>query len=582
MSIKNIFTQGLKLVAAASAVCLMFACSDDSSSNTEDEEFGWVPSSSSISTRADIEYKDTVALNKKMDLNIELLKCSPSQDKCDKDSNLDSSEIYVDSLTTKIPLYLGELTRGSRIRVKATVANITSDKIRIRSEYGEYLKALTAVARNDSHRDSLFDNFMVPSLGIMPDSTYRDSNQFVVFNPNHYYLELEGEFTNESTARLFVQIDTAYYNYTGESKSVSMEMSDTLRGIILMGDSAPETIKIKFAANEGNSLNLTTTGTNINKCELFEGDSLLSKSESKLDTMMIPNDSTSWTLKISPETFSSVWSGPFAFFNTITRSRELEKGEYFAKPDSIKYPGETFQRDRPKDLPEEEIYRYNLRQEQFIWLGDYKKGDSLMVKHWIKNYSEDNFSSPSTCEIMNKSKKVLASISCTYGGELKVPADGPYYLHYLRLNSYALANGVLDSLRYVLQLFTMVQQPGLLSDMKFYDEKTDEFIKQMTIAIGDTIRFSKFNFSFEPNKASKWKEIGSDVSWYVPCESLNYINSVYKVESCEANGTEQKISSDYLIVDENAALHEAMIIAESVADPTQRDTLKISIVKVEK
>lgn len=177
MSIKNIFTLGLKLAAIAGTTCLLFACGDDSSSNSEPEEFGYVPSSSSISTRADIDYGDTIVLNKKMDLNIELIK--------DTADAKDSSEIYIDSLATKVPLYIGELTRGSRIRVKASVANIASEKIRIRSEYGEALKALTAIPRNDAHRDSIYDNYMVPSLGTKPDSTYRDSNQFVVFTPNH-------------------------------------------------------------------------------------------------------------------------------------------------------------------------------------------------------------------------------------------------------------------------------------------------------------------------------------------------------------------------------------------------------------
>ncbi|SHH66851.1 hypothetical protein SAMN05720766_11836 [Fibrobacter sp. UWH9] len=570
MSIKNIFTLGLKLAAIAGTTCLLFACGDDSSSNSEPEEFGYVPSSSSISTRADIDYGDTIVLNKKLDLNIELIK--------DTADAKDSSEIYIDSLATKVPLYIGELTRGSRIRVKASVANIASEKIRIRSEYGEALKALTAIPRNDAHRDSIYDNYMVPSLGTKPDSTYRDSNQFVVFTPNHYYLEIEGEFTNESTARLFVQIDTSYYKYTGENDSVSMEMSDTLRGIILMGDDAPENITIDFAASEGHSLNLTTEGTNLNKCELFENDSLLSEAVSEIDTMMIPNDTTSWSLKITPETFSSVWSGPFAFFTTTTRSRELEKGEYFANPDSIKYPGETFQTDRPKDLPEAEIYRYNLRQEQFVWIGNYEKGDSLMVKHWIANYSEDNFNSPSTCEILNKDKKVVASISCTYGGELKVPAKGPYYLHYLRLNSYALS-GVSDSLKYVLQLFVMVQQPGLLKSMNFYDLEKDEPMTLIKKSAGSVLRFKDINnFNFEAKSSSQWKEIGSDVSWFVPCESLNYINrdNLYR---CSDDDDEQEISSDYLMIQESGIGETAKIIAQSKADPSMRDTLKISIIK---
>lgn len=571
MNHKSLFRQSLKAIAIAGLSSVLFACGDDASSSTEETEFGYAPSSSSISTRADIDYKDTIVLEKKLDLNFELNK---------KNSDAqDSSEIYIDSTDISIPMYIGELTRGSRIKVKASTGNIEEDKIRIRSEHGEYLRALTAVARNDSHRDSVYGNFMVPSLGTIPDSTYKDSNQFVVFAPNHYYLEIGGIFTDESTARLFVEIDTAYYNYTGESDSVSMDMNDTLRGIVLMGDDAPETVNIDFAASEGYSLNLTTSGTNVEKYELLEGDSLLSKSTSKIDTMLIPNDSVNWTLKISPETFSSVWSGPFAFFKATTRARALEKGEYFTYPDSIQYPGEALKSSRPKDIPDSAIYRYNLRQEQFVWMGDYKKGDSLIIKHWIENYDDNDFKSPVTYEILNKDKKVLETIGSTldafYGSGFSVPADGPYYLRYLRLNSFP-KDQVVDSLRYVLQLYTMVQQPGLLKAMKFYDAEMDDVVEQINVSTGDTIRFSRFSFNFEANKNTKWKEIGSDINWYVPCESLNYINRNYKVEECD---TEQLISSDYLIVDEDGALKTAELIAESVADPTMRTALKISIVK---
>lgn len=570
MSIRNYCRSVFGLATLATFSFALFACSDDSSSSTEEQEFGYVPSSSSISTRADIDYKDSIVLNKKLDLNFELIKKnSDSQD---------SSEIYIDSSATSVPLYLGELTSGSRIRVKASTSNIENDKIRIRSEHGEYLRALTAVAKNENRRDSAFGNFMVPSLGTITDSTYLDSNQFVVFAPNHYYLEVDGYFTDQSTARLLVQIDTAYYNYIGEDDSVSMEMNDTLRGIVLMGDDSPETVFINFKASEGYSLNLTVDGANINKYELLENDSLLGKTTSALDTMLIPNDSVNWTLKVSPETFSYYSSGPFAFFNTITRARSLGKGEYFANPDSIEYLGEALKSVRPKDLPEENIYRYNLRQEQFVWLGDYKKGDTLQIKHWIENYKDD-FKSSVTLEVMDKNKKVLGSIRATSGGGIKIPSDGPYYLHYLRLNSEPM-DQVLDSLRYVLQLYTLVQQPGLFKSMTFRDASSNDPIDSAIVYTGEILDLNNFSYTFVAKGETKWKEFGNDVNWYVPCESLNYITrEIYDAEKCAANGDEQLISSDYLIVEKNAAMQKATLIAESKADPEMRASLKLIIRK---
>lgn len=576
MSIKSsLFNLSFAALALAGFSCLISACGDDSSSTSE-EEFGYSPSSSSISNRADIDYRDTVILGKKLDLNIELEK--------GKDEDRDSSELYIDSTATSIPMYIGELPSGSRIKVKASTNKIENDMIRIRSEHGEKLQALTPVAKTKDHLDSSFVDYLKPSFGTIADSTYKDSNLFVVFTPNHYYLEIAGQFSDESTARLYIQVDTAYYRYTGEGDSISLAMNDSIHGIVRMGDDAPENINIKFSAEEGFSLNLIAQGKNIDNIELLEGDSLLGNSTVGIDTMLIPNDSAHWTLKIAPESFTSIWSGPFAYFTATTTTRRLEKGEYFTNPDSIQYPGEYLITTRPKDLPSEAIYRYNLRQEQFVWLGDYKKGDSISIMHDIKNYSKDNFESPVTYEILNSKKKVLGTISSTYGGDFKIPADGPYYLHYIRLNSKPQDQGIADSLRYVLQLYTLVQQPGLLKDMSFFDVEMDETIETMNVSTGDTLRFNRFSFNFTPVKATSWKEIGSNVQWYVPCESLKYISrEIYDVEKCNNindNG-EQLISSDFLTVstDDEAVLKEALLIAESVADPTMRDTLKISIKK---
>ncbi|MBO7513248.1 MAG: hypothetical protein J6T54_09840, partial [Fibrobacter sp.] len=65
--------------------------------------------------------------------------------------------------------------------------------------------------------------------------------------------------------------------------------------------------------------------------------------------------------------------------------------------------------------------------------------------------------------------------------------------------------------------------------------------------------------------------------WFVPCASLDFLNnsSNYKASACDG---EQEISSDYLIVLENGIGNTAELIAQSVADPSMRDTLKISII----
>ena len=568
------FKKFLSLSAALFMTVAMTACGDDSSSSASSDEdsSSSVPSfrsSSSLSTRADIDYKDTIKLGDTLRLYVDLFKGDSSK--------MDESEIYLDSSATTLPMYLGEFPKGSRIKVYATTSKIKNEAIRIKSEYGDYLQATKAAPKTADRKDSVYRNALIPSYGADTSATFRDSNTFVTFSNNHYYIEVEGKFNDESSLRLKVQVDSAYYKYTGEDEKVSMKMSDTLRGILLI-DNAPKEVSIAFSASEGYSVNLTTVGENIILYKLTDGDKELGSSKTNLDTMLVPNDSVNWSIKIKPESFSSIWTGPFATFEATTKARELEQGEYFSKPDSIKYPGEAYERTRPKD--DIGIYKYNLRQEQFVWIGDYKKGDSLIINHWIANYSDSNYTSPVTYEILDMDKKVQGSISSVYGGSFKVTdkmPEGPYYLHYLRLNSNPLDRGIPDSLLYVLQLYTMVQQPGLLKSMNFFDLENEKVLEKEIYAVGDTLRFKDFTFQMNQHSSSNWKEIGSDIDWFVPCASLDFLNnsSNYKASACDG---EQEISSDYLIVLENGIGNTAELIAQSVADPSMRDTLKISII----
>ena len=566
------FKKLLSFSAALFMTVAITACgSDEMASSIDEESSSSVPSfrsSSSLSTRADIDYKDTVKLGDTLRIYVELFKGDSSK--------MDESEIYLDSNATNLPMYLGNFPKGSRIKVFASTSNIKDDQIFIKNELGEYLQATKAAPKDASRKDSIYRNALIPSYGADTSATFRDSNTFVTFNDNHYYLEIEGKFKDESSLKLKVLVDSAYYKYTGEDEKVSMKMTDTLRGIMLI-DNAPDEVSIAFSANEGYSVNLTTEGENIILYKLIDGDKELGSSKTNLDTMLVPNDSVNWSIKIKPESFSSIWTGPFATFEAMTKARKLEQGEYFSMPDSINFPGEAYVRTRSKDDIGQ--YKYNLRQEQFVWIGDYKKGDSVMVRHWIQNYNDENFQNVSI-EILDKNKKSKAQVSSVNGGSFKIGDDwseGPYYLHYLRLNSDPLDQGIPDSLRYVLQLFTMVQQPGLLKTMQFYDSEKDEVIDEQIFVAGDTLRFKDFVFQMAPHSNTGWKIIGSDIEWFVTCESLNYLNnsSRYEEENCK---NEQKISSNYLIALESGIGKTAELIAQSVADPAKRDTLKVSII----
>ncbi len=89
MKIKNIF----QLAILASFFTVFSACGDDSSSSASDEDssssVASFKSSSSLSTRADIDYKDTVSLGDTMRIYLELFKGDSSK--------MDESETYLDS-----------------------------------------------------------------------------------------------------------------------------------------------------------------------------------------------------------------------------------------------------------------------------------------------------------------------------------------------------------------------------------------------------------------------------------------------------------------------------------------------------
>lgn len=585
-------TDILKIGVALFTAITLSACGDDSSSSPDDSysSVASFKSSSSLSTRADIDYKDTVSIGSTMRVYLKISK----GDSADTDTNV----TFIDEDATSLPLYIGELPKGSRIKIYASTFDIKDEKIRIKNEQGRYMPALTGIPKepipknskvcggSDTTKvDSIYSNYFRPTFGCFADSTFKDSNQFVIFSDDHYYLEIDGEFSNKSSLRLKAIVDTAYYNYTGDEENISMKMSDTIRGIIAI-DKAPDEIDVNFSANEGYSVNLLVKGQNINSYKLTDGQKELGSSRTNIDTMLVPTDAVNWTVKIKPVTLSIA---PFAFFETITRARALEQGEYFSYPDSISYPGKTFIRTRPKDDPGKAIYKYNLRQEQFVWIGDYKKGDSVIVNHEISNYSIDP---PSTvkCEILDKDQKVQATISSTYGGAFSIKGDmpeGPYYLHYLRLNSEPL-DQVYDSLRYVLQLYTTVKVPGLLKEFEFYDIEKNTTYTQKFYTVGDTIHFNKFAFQMKAADKASWgspnSETETSIIWFVPCAMLDYINVDYKRSDCEEyssrnnKNAEQEISSTFLIAQEAGINETAELIAQSEADPSMRDTLKIEII----
>ena len=553
---------------------LLVACSEPTHTNTSsitdgnesfaEESFS---SSSSLTTRLDIDYRDTLVSGDTMNFYMEYATwdtITVERDTSDEDSK-DSTYIEkvchedilcLDSANTTVSLFLGNYPKGTRITVLAATSGTENDTLRIRGEKSGNLRTLMPVY-NSKKKDSVYSDYMIPGSGA--DMLL---NSFVAFNDDFYYLDLAAEFDTSAHLRIKADVDTAYYNYTGDSAQVDIDLRDTVRGILVIGE-APKKIDVKFNVETGFSVNLSVQGYSINKFEILDqNDHVYSPDADTLDTLLVTNSNTEWTLSLYPSNVVSFISGPFATFEAATRFRRLNQGEYLAKPDSIVYPGDTLTIVRPAN----DSTKYYLRQDHYVWLADLKKGDSLVVYHEMEGYCkymECKGTPRASYWLINAKGDSVGTIN-SLEHSYKAKKDGPVYLRYLQLNSKALTDSNLT-------LRTFIQRPGSLDSLKFYNEAKDETYTTKRVKAGDTVVLSEFAFQTVPYKTS------SNVKWFVPCEDLTVLgNASYlsQIENCKG---EQEISSFYLIAQPAATDKDARLIAQSMADPLMRDTLTINV-----
>ena len=569
------------LILALTAAALFTACSEEKHTNSWEDENSDASfaedsfkSSSSLTTRLDIEYNDTLKIADSAKIHLEIARLDTIKKKKEKIIQLACSEgvLCLDTNATKVSLFLGEFPAGTRISVEAATSEMKKDTIRIRSEFGEILKTALPVY-DSSKKEEVFSNFMLPGKSDML------KNMFITFKEGFYYLDLNAKFKQISHLQLYVTVDTAYYDYIGDTNEVTIGLKDTLRGISIIGNS-PKEISIKFASPTGYSIDFVAKGNWINSFSLFEEKELLSE-DSLIDVLLLPEDSTGWTLKVKPLNIENYLSGPFATFEAVTNSRELGKGEYLAFPDSISKIGDIFDVVREPNSQA----KYYLRQEQFIWLADMKKGDSIDVFQEMTGYFGGVNNKSYT--LVDKKGKTLGSIT-PMNNRFKATKDGAVYLHYLSTCPYLSNDNADESLKFS----TRISYYGSLSSFFFSDKDNDnKRIDTTYIVLGDTVVLSKFTFRTAMSR-SMTTGAGSSVKWYVPCEDIvaheddNGFMSVpvFNVQNvdCKENGEdsikgEQEISSSKLIPLEESEGGTFRLIAESYADPLKRDTLAIIV-----
>ena len=562
------------LIAFSLTAFALFGCSESSHTNNSEINDGegdfaedTFNSSSGISNRADIDYDAVIVLDDTTNIYFQTWGAaidttaidSTAADSTAKDSlsfeTCPENTICLDSLQNEVNLELGELKKGSRISIRAATSGMSDDSLTFMNELGTLVSPMLPKCAGE---DCVFYKALIPGNG-----AELDSNQFAIFEDGYYYLNLKAKFENKAHLRLLVHVDENYYKYTGDSSAISISLKDNLRGIVKIGD-APDSIKVKFSASIGTSVSIKATGSWIRNFNLIENGKPLMTSTDTMDRTMLTDDSTNWNLVIVPENIPNYQTGPYATFAISSSNRKLSQGEYFALPDSLKGAGNQLKKTRKK------IEDFELRLDQYVWLGEFKKGDTLAIDHYFKGYGE-RAARPFTVidySILGKGGDSLATLDRENLG-YKVAKDGPVYLHFHMVNS----QNTTDAKE--LELYTLVKRPGSLTSFNFYDASAKKVIDTLKVSENQSLKLDEMSFKSAPTETPK-----GAVDWYIPCQDLVVLgNAVY--EGCtgelKVEATENSDGAKILIINEGSSGDWANLIAESLIDPQKRDTLTIVV-----
>lgn len=544
-----------------SAIALtLFGCSESTHTNNSDINDGEGEyadssfySSSGTSNRADIDYDDDIVLDDTTNIYIQ----RPVTDSTGK-AECPEKTLCIDSLTKDINLFLGNLKKGDRVSIWAATSGMDKDTMRVKSELGQTMLPMLPTCVSDNCN---FENFVIPG-----DGADMVKNQFVIFEDGYYYVTLQASFSDRAHWRLYTHVDNSYFKYTGDSSLINISLKESLRGIVKIGKS-PDSIKVKFAAAIGHSVTIKAEGDWINKLDLLqEGKSIVSEKDT-LDKTMLTDDSTHWELVIQPEKIANYQTGPYAIFTLQSSNRKLSQGEYFAYPDSLDEAGVFLKKTRQK------IDAFELRQDQYVWLGDFKKGDTLAVEHLFKGYGKRS-TKPFTVidySVLGKGGKILKELTETNLG-YKAESDGPVYFHFQMVNS----QNTPDAKE--LELYTLVKRPGSLTKFNFYDASSKKALDTLKVSEDQNLKLDEMAFESAPTATKN-----GAVNWFIPCEDWMVFGNV-NYDSCEGNtkgelkveSTDNADDAKILIVSGGSG-SKAKLIAESLLDPQKRDTLHIVV-----
>jgi|GEM_PF-2939904 len=267
-------------------------------------------------------------------------------------------------------LFLGKFPQGTLLHLALHCGNLDANtKFRIRSEKG-VIQLPTDTLPTGGYR-----NYSVCS-----DTAFL-VNHFALRDTAYYYLEVQGEHRvgvlpsdTLPDFRASLNIDTAYYQFTGKEGSAQLPANGRLEGFFRL-DAGEDSVEFSFGAAGGYNLTLNTSGQSLEHVILKDQSGItIDSAISTLRSQLLPQDSSQWHLWIR-SVIPSYYSGNYAFFILDLRSLKLGKGEYFAYPDSIVRAGDTLSVDHKGT----ENSGWDVRHDHYVWLGDLAAGETIRV-----------------------------------------------------------------------------------------------------------------------------------------------------------------------------------------------------------
>lgn len=486
-------------------------------------------SSSSDAGRVEIEYSDTLQLKDSVNYS------------------MGTGNFFVGHLPKGTVIHLGLLNKRLA----------TGAQFRILSESGDVQRPTNSLANGE------YTDYSVAS-----DTTYF-TNHFIVLDTGYYYLEVEGKLKTGSTDttlpdfKASLAIDSAYYQFTGVEDSTELPVNLAFHGCFPIHDIEDST-QFYFASNAGKNLTLVSNGQSLKDVILLDQTgSVLDSADTKIRVQMLPQDTAHWSVRIRTS-LASYYAGNYAFFDLNLTSIQLDKGEYFAKPDTMPRAGDTLIIARQGS----ESAGWDVRHDHYIWLGNLTAGDSVILWHGMSGISKIQ----KLLRILDSKGKPVDTINPiistnwnkAQGSSFTPQTTGGYYLHYSGIGS---DNTYWTDENYTMNLKAMIQKPGSLTA---FDYNPTEFGYLSSFKVGDTLSLKELLTSktISPSSASK-----NYLPILMRAERSILVDSVDIEVGNMASGDE--IRSDWLVGAEPGIAH---IILQSTADPTRTDTCTVKVV----